>query len=251
MRPALYRSSSDRRRGSALTLTIVAHILILLLLLRLNPDPPPPKEPEPPVFDLAPEAGAVPKPQAKAAAKKASGKAAPQSPAPRTAAVAAPPVPVPTPAPPDLMHMSKEAFAATDIASLPHADDGGDAGSGDGKDSASVYGPGEGPGGQRLYNAEWYVEPTNAQLSFYLPANVPRGSWGMVACQTIARFHVDNCRALGESPVGSGIARGMRLAAWQFLVRPPRIGGKAMIGAWVRIRIDFTEQGEARAAGRR
>jgi protein TonB len=83
-------------------------------------------------------------------------------------------------------------------------------------------------------------EPSNAELRTYLPsAGVEAGSWALIACQTIAHNRVENCAQLGESPRGSGLSKAMRLAAWQFLVRPPRIGGKPMVGAWVRIRIDF------------
>src|SRR3546814_9935806 len=107
--------------------------------------------------------------------------------------------------------------------------------------SSDLYGPGEGPGGERLYEADWYRKPTNAELSFYMLANAPSTGWGLIACQTVEHYRVDNCRTLGESPLGSGLARAVRQAAWQFLVRPPRIGGRPVIGAWVRIRIDYPE----------
>ncbi|MFD1611982.1 hypothetical protein ACFSCW_09230 [Sphingomonas tabacisoli] len=228
-----------RRRAQSIGLTILVHLLLVLMLLKLAPPDQWRKKVEehgPLTFQLTPDAR-------KSVARPKTVQKARSGAAPVKAAAAPPPVPVPKPAPtmpaliPGLEHfsLSQVHSTATETASV---DDG------KGKDSASAYGPGEGPGGVRLYNAEWYREPTDAELSYYLPAGHHIG-WALIACQTVERFHVDNCRALGDSPAGSGLARAVREAAWQFLVRPPRIDGRPVIGAWVRIRIDFTEAGAA------
>lgn len=112
-------------------------------------------------------------------------------------------------------------------------------GTGDGGKS----GTGDGPGGARLYNADWFREPTEAQLAGYLPKTNPGSGWGMIACQTAQRHRVENCEILGESPGGSGYGRAVLNAAWQFQVLPPRIDAKAEIGAWVRIKITYSERG--------
>ncbi|WP_374942168.1 hypothetical protein [Sphingomonas sp.] len=229
------------RRAVSFGLAVAAHILIIFLLLRLAPAPtPPPVTDEPPTtFVIAPEpqAAAKPAPRAQAVVKVARSTA---SAAPAAATRATPAAPVQTPPPPVLLPGGMELFDAADIGKL--RGDAGTRGGGDSEgsgDSVAAYGPGEGPGGQRLYNAEWYREPSRAELAGFLPAGAPPGSWALIACKTIEDYHVENCRSLGESPVGSGLARAMRQAAWQFRVRPPRIGGKTLIGAWVRIRFDF------------
>ncbi|MFC3711360.1 hypothetical protein ACFOMD_02180 [Sphingoaurantiacus capsulatus] len=136
-----------------------------------------------------------------------------------------------------IIPLTREEFAASDIARMPQQPktDNGGAQAGD---SVPV---GAGPNGEPIYNAEWQREPTSAELAYYIPANIPRPSWGLIACQTAPRFRVENCQELGQSPAWGRMASGVREAAWQFRVRPPRKGGKPLIGAWVQIRIDFLE----------
>ena len=179
------------------------------------------------------------RPEAHKAAAKSAAQAHPiPQPQPRQ------PDPVPPKVPPlALIPLSHAEFAAADISKLPsHRNDNADnnaSGS-----AAATYGPGDGPGGAHLFNAEWYHEPPRAALASYLPTGAPPGSWAMIACRTVEHYHVEDCQELDESPPGSGLSRALRQAAWQFLVRPPRINGQPLIGAWVRIRFDFTRKGE-------
>jgi protein TonB len=198
------------------------------------------------LFDLSPNTGETPKPTEKKriSKKRARIRTGPVTPTPTPPAAAAPDRPDVTPF--EWLQLTRVQYSAADIGSMPrHADaeGAGTGAAGAAEAAGTTYGPGEGPGGARLYNAQWVRRPTDAELSFYMPASVPAGAWAMIACQTIPDNRVENCRALGDSVPGSGLAEGLRRAAWQFHVRAPRIGGEPIIGAWVRIRIDFTEHG--------
>ncbi|MES1985460.1 MAG: hypothetical protein V4461_10950 [Pseudomonadota bacterium] len=243
-----YTTPATRRRITALALTLLVHLLLLFLLLNLGPGSIRKKLEDrmPVTFTLMPEPEAGPK----TAPNPVKSKNKSSEDAPPVPATVRPPAAVveKTPPTPELpfIKMSRQDYAAADIGNKPSTQGGGaSAGAGSGKSSSSTYGPGEGPGGEPLFDADWYRRPTNAELATYLPSNAPRTGWGLVACKTVENFHVENCQSLGESPLGSGFARAVRQAAWQFLVRPPRIGGKSQVGAWVRIRIDYTESGAA------
>ncbi|WP_428628336.1 hypothetical protein [Sphingopyxis sp.] len=97
---------------------------------------------------------------------------------------------------------------------------------------------GTAPNGEPLYAAKWYREPRDDELRGYLSTASGPG-WGLIACRTAPDYRVEDCVGLDEYPNGSQINRAVLAAAWQFKVRPPRVGGRSMVGSWVRIRIDY------------
>ncbi|TVV69964.1 hypothetical protein [Sphingomonas solaris] len=239
--------ASLRRRATSFVLAVAANLLLLFMLLTLAPAPgrQTPPESRPTVVDLLPEPETPKVASTRVAEKKAaSSRAAPRAPkppAPRAAVTA------PATAPPlNMILLNRDEYAAADISKMqaPDRAAGGGSANGTGSNASgdTANGSGEGPGGERLYNADWYREPTDAELAPYLPSRSPRAGWGEVACRTVPNFRVEDCAELGQSPPGSGLARAVRQAAWQFRVRPPRIGGQGMVGAWVRVRIDYSQR---------
>lgn len=98
---------------------------------------------------------------------------------------------------------------------------------------------GTAPNGEPLYAARWYREPTDQELAGYLStANGP--GVALIACRTVSGYYVEDCVLLSESPQGSQIGRAVLAAAWQFRVRPARIGGQEQFGSWVRIQITYS-----------
>lgn len=253
MRASLARLISEdgvspaRRRSLSLLLTIIAHALLLWMLLRLAPEQfAPMRRAAGALMTFAVQPSPEPTPQR---ARQEQKQAAAQPAASRAAA--APPIPPPVvklptaPAKPyEVMELSRDDMATLD-ATMSHRvygppAPGSESARGGGDDTPSTAGP----NGERLYAAEWYREPTQAEIGPYLPHSATPGTWGEIACRTVARFHVEDCRELGDSLPGVGIARAMRQAAFQFLVRPPRVGGQSLTGTWVRIRITITRKGE-------
>ncbi len=221
-----------RRRVLAIGLTILIEALLVLALLNLGVTPQARRDSASRMtsFQLEPakrDEEAAPKAEAHKAET------------PKQKPVIVPPEkPLPPTANKGFVEMSREDFAAADIGKLPRPASAATAGSGGEGDSPLAGG--QGPDGQPLYQAQWYREPRDGELALYLPRNRPPTSWAIIICRTIADYHVDNCQSLGESPPGSGLGSAMRQAAWQFRIRPPRVGNKPLIGAWVRIRFDFT-----------
>jgi protein TonB len=216
--------------GLALALAINAGLILLLMTLGIIPPPAEQKALRGVVVDLLPPERSSSASRAdKAEAKKNVVKPPPII-LPSKPTIARQPQPSPTPTP--WIEMSKADMASSDISKIPAA------GSGSAGDSEVV---GQGPNGEALYAAKWAREPTNAELSGYMPHNGIEG-FGLVACKTIADNRVEDCVELDQTP-GSHLASAVRQAAWQFHVRPPRKGGRPLIGSWVQIRIDYYNSG--------
>jgi protein TonB len=101
---------------------------------------------------------------------------------------------------------------------------------------------GDGPDDLGFYKAEWYRKPPRRALDSYMRPGQDPGRWAEISCRMIEDHRVEDCHELAESPRGSGMARVLREAAWQFLVRPPVSNGKVLIGERVRIHYDFTRE---------
>ena len=97
---------------------------------------------------------------------------------------------------------------------------------------------GTAPNGEPLYAARWYREPYPEELRGYLSTAGGPG-WALINCRTVASFRVEDCELVDEYPSGSQMGRAVLAAAWQFRVRPPQVGGRVMVGSWVRIRITY------------
>lgn len=197
-------------------------------------------EEDPPAEEPAPEESQQAEPEPEKAAEpeeRAPEPTPPQPPQPKRP----PPVPKITPLSPAQMATSnvKPAPPAAPQAAAPAAK-GQQFGPPDtvGRASDSAVVSGSGPNGEKLYAAAWYREPYKDELDGYLSTATGPG-WGLIACRTAPDFRVEDCVAVDEHPAGSNINRAILAAAWQFKVRPPRIGGEPRIGEWVRIRIDY------------
>lgn len=239
-----------RRRGVALLLALAIELVLVLLLFFLVPDIVGTDKPGRAITTFsvdAPESDEAEAEKARdAPAAAGAQRRQPTSPQPTEE--------MPSPTTPDapqgelpFLVLTRDQYRSAQINNLPrgapdapaNADAGARSGAGasHANDSDVV---GKGPKGQPLYAAEWHVRPTNAQLRTYIGDRARSSGWGLIACRTIANYRVEDCQEMGESPRGSGLSGAVRQAAWQFRVRPPRIGGKEMVGEWVSIRIDYT-----------
>lgn len=228
-----------RQRATALAVALAIEVLLLLALLSLGRSAEPPLETQFTEVSLAasdaaepeqsPPEPSPPPPQQRTAPQPTETTAPALAPVPTavivlpTAPPAPPPAAPPPPAPPAAE--SGPVYGPPDTG-RPSSDD-----------TARV---GTAPNGEPLYAAQWYRRP-GKEFDGFLSAARP--GWGLMACRTIPDFYVTDCVALGETP-GSLLSRSMLAGSGVLRVRPPRLGGRSLVGAWVRIRIDYSVRSE-------
>ncbi len=236
-----------RRRAGPIVLTAILEILLLLALLSLGAGGGQ-DQPEGEIvttFDAVRDDAPTPEqPQAEPSAAAPAQPAPPvQTPAPAAVpeqpaiALPRPPTapPVALPAPPA---ESPPSPATPRIRAVIRSDMAGNRGPADtGSPGDSERIAGSGPNGEPLYAARWYREPTPDEFRGYF-SRVAGSGWALINCRTEPEFRVDRCVLVDESDRSMGSA--VLAMAWQFRVRPPRVGGRSLVGEWVRIRIDYT-----------
>jgi len=229
--PSPYDRAPLRRRLSSFALALAINLGLLLLLIGLGVVTPPERKSSPALtVDLLPESRSSSADQTRKDVAQPHVRSDAPTPKPPPIVLPVKPTiaPPPKPSTQPWIEMSKDELAAADISKLPRA------GAGGAGDSEVV---GHGPNGEALYAAEWAREPSDAEIAGYWPRNT--SGWGLVACKTVPNDRVNDCVELDQSPKGSHLASAVRQAAWQFRVRPPRKGGRELIGAWVRILVEM------------
>lgn len=245
------RWPGGRRRAASIGLALLFEAALLLMLLTLGTRPgqheatdqvvstfdvtensPTPEQPEAPPEQPAPAEAASAEQTPRQRAPSPSPPSTPPAvvlPRPSTAPALPPARPAqPTPAPTGI-----KAVIRSDMATVR----GPQGSAGAPGDSQRIAG--SGPNGEPLYAAKWYREPYPDELTGYLD-DVNQPAWALINCKTEPDFRVDHCVLVDEWPQGSNMGRSVLAAAWQFKVRPPRVGGRSMVGEWVRIRIDYS-----------
>ncbi|WP_431470220.1 hypothetical protein [Sphingosinithalassobacter sp. LHW66-3] len=242
-----------RRRGPGFVLALLVEGLLALLLLTIVPQITRDEVPVMEVFSVDPGSEGASAPEPEPQPESAPAEAAeqvPEPPVPEPQVDSAPTpleriAPHPVPSPPPLIRLDPDAMASADIA-RPRA-------AAPSRAAPRVSGPpnpgprpgwgdtpraeGSGPNGEPLYAAAWYREPYESEMRGYLQTVQGQG-YGVIACRTVPEYRVEDCVPVTEYPEGSGYLRAVLAMAWQFRVRPPRLGGQLRYGEWVRIRIE-------------
>jgi periplasmic protein TonB len=153
-----------------------------------------------------------------------------------------PPLPIPPVQPPAAVLSPRidpaPAPEAPRIKAVIRDDDSGPAGPAYRASAGDSQRVGSGPNGEPVYAARWHREPYPDELRGYLSTATSPG-YALINCRTVPDFKVDSCVLVDEYPGNAGLGRAVLAAAWQFKVRPPQVGGRVMVGEWVRIRISY------------
>jgi periplasmic protein TonB len=238
--PALLQTEFGRR-ATGLAVALALELLLLLALLSLSQSVPPPAEPLLTEVDLSAQDYADPapeEPEHETDQPPPDASATPsETPTPTLQPAPAPAAVIPLPQAPAVPPPIESPAPARPEVRLGPVQGPPNRAPRSSSDSERV---GTAPNGEPLYAARWYREP-GEEFRGFLSAASP--GWGLMACRTVPNYYVTDCIPLGETP-GSMLNRSMLAGSGQLRVRPPQLGGRLLVGSWVRIRIDYTVRRE-------
>ena len=246
-------SNAKRRKAASLAIAIAIEALIVLLLFTIGAQIAGEEDGDETATEFtAVEFAAPPEPETESQPEQETDDATPQEPQPvpdqplpqplRPSPLNLNPQPAPAPPPPAPAPPQPEPKPSPSPKIGARINPGrsyGPADTGNPRSAGDSERVGTAPNGEPLFAARWYREPTDSELAGYLSTANGPGS-ALIACKTVPDYYVEDCVLLGESPQGSQMGRAVMAAAWQFRVRPARIGGREQFGSWVRIRIDYS-----------